>query len=216
MSDKKVEAPQEANVITIKGKTFDISTEKGRDQLQGYMEATTELASKKANEAHDLKQALEPYRNYQLKDDSLNLDDIRNKAAQLKAEGDVEGATELLTELTIKLGEQQKQARIAKIRSDFVRDYLSTRPDVNLSAEMVETFAFGRYEQEILSAEDKFGFMDRILQPHVSQSASKAKETNEEADGFVQTLGQGSGQAPKAAKADEEPTKDAIDLILGD
>lgn len=186
MTDKKednkaTEAPV-TDIVTYNGKEFDLASEAGRNQLKGYLEATSQGYSRKANENHDIKISLGMPK-------TASIDEVKAKIAALKAEGRDEEAEQATVDLAVQTQAKLDEMERRRIEEEWFEQYKAHRPEFFevLPEALAKDALFGKYGYALHTHANPVVYADQILssympsdEPKASVGASKAAPVREE------------------------------------
>lgn len=150
------------DIFTVNGKEFDISTPEGKAHLKGYLEATSQVASKKANENFQIKKTLGVSKD-------ATVEDIRARLASARADGDTDQVDALTQELIEYPLKKLENAELKAIEDSWFEEYKNSRPEIfeNIPANVAKDALFGKYGQELHHHDDPVGFADQILNSYI-------------------------------------------------
>lgn len=186
----------EPRILKVHGKEFDVSTEVGFIQAQTWAEALATTVGKQGKELGDLRS----FKAERAPSESEK--EIRVKAKQKAAEGDLESALDLLldyskeTELKLK-----RQNQVDKANSELWEEYFVDRTDLvkQLGRDRIKKIAeasLDLYKQD----QDVFKTLDEFFMPLARKETPKQTD-----DKAPKTLsGSPSGTASSAAKTGTE------------
>lgn len=202
-----VETPvQDSNALIIesKGRKFDVSTEVGRAQLKGYMDAVSELTGRLSNEVGSTRKE-----NALLKSkvNVIPKNELRAQQQALIDEGRVLEAIDLANEyaetVQMKVKQEMTEKELFEAYWDSRRDQLGS-----LDKDMAKSYIFTNYKDEMYEVPSIAEFFDSVLLPKVAKVAPKAPSVEKQTEVFTTAIAN-PGKAPEAKKEEKKDEKKA-------
>lgn len=151
-----------SRIVTVNGRDFDISTDEGFHQLKGYTEATSRMASTKANENHKLATML-------AKEKSTTPDEIKAQIASLRENGEDEKADQLTVDLAIQSKNEIESFRQTQAEEMFFQEYKASRPEIfeSIPEGLAKDVLLKAHREALYTVEDPVAYADQILGSYI-------------------------------------------------
>lgn len=200
---KAAENDSNSLIIESKGRKFDVSTEIGRAQLKGYMDAVSELTGKLSNEVGATRKE-----NALLKTKVAvpSKQELRAKQQALIDEGRVMEAIDLANEYaeTVQMKVQQERTE-----QELFEAYWDSRQEQlgALDRDMAKSYIFSNYRDEMYQVPSITEFFDSVLLPKATKVMPKGPKAEKKAQTEVfTTVSANPVKAPeKKEEKKEEP-----------